>query len=202
MTSKESLVAQRGGQRASATKMITSAKVEMGQDGGVDLEVLDSFCKKLAEKLQKIKIFDSQILENLTDETEIAEETLSQDDKNLEIEIYMAKIDTMLKGAKKGKNETVSKTEKGGPSFTKLSKWEIKCFSGDPLEFPTFRQQFEASIGNSNLAEVAKFSYLKNLLRGEASRVIMGLSVTGENYMSAWDTLTQIFGRKTSLYQL
>ena len=43
MTSKESLVAQRGGQRASATKMITSTKVEMGQDGGADLEVLDSF---------------------------------------------------------------------------------------------------------------------------------------------------------------
>ena len=45
----------------------------------------------------------------------------------------MAKIDTMLKGAKKGKNETVSKTEKGGPSFTKLPKLEINWFLGDPL---------------------------------------------------------------------
>ena len=83
MTTKESLVAHRGGQRASATKMITSAKVEMEQEGGADLEILDSFGKKLAEKLQKIKIFDSQILVNLTNETEIREETLSQDDKNL-----------------------------------------------------------------------------------------------------------------------
>ena len=71
----------------------------------------------------------------------------------------------------------------------KLPKLEIRWFSGDPLEFPTFQQQFDASVGQSNLAEVAKFSNLKGLLRGDALRSIQGLSLTNENYAGAWKYL-------------
>ena len=95
-----------------------------------------------------------------------------------------------------GPAEELPKRDGRGPNYTKLPKLEIKYFTGDPLEFPTFQQQFRASIGESDLADVAKFSYLKNLLRGEASRAISGLSVVGENYNSAWNILEQRFGRK------
>ena len=176
MASKETLIAQRGGQRASATKCIANAKLEMSkeEEEGADSEILDSFYDKLSKKISKIKIYDSQILETLTTDAELSEETFSSDEKNIEIEITMKTLKSILRKAKKDKDEAVSKNEKGGPSFTKLPKLEIKWFSGDPLEFPTFRQQFEASIGRSNLADVAKFSYLKNLLRGRQAEQLQG----------------------------
>ena len=81
-------------------------------------------------------------------------------------------------------------------SFAKLPKLEIKYFTGDPLEFPSFQDQFDASIGRSELANVGKFSYLKGLLKGEALRCIQGLSMTNENYKGAWELLTKRYGRK------
>ena len=69
MATKEALVAQRGGQRTSATRLISSTEVERGDIEGADLEVFDTVCKKLADKLNKIKILDSQILERLTEES-------------------------------------------------------------------------------------------------------------------------------------
>ena len=64
MATKEELVSRRSGQRASATRLITSTVVDRGDIGEDDIEVFDTVCKKLADKLQKIKILDGQILEN------------------------------------------------------------------------------------------------------------------------------------------
>ena len=61
MASKETLVSKRGNQRASATKYISNAKLEMNKEEeggeGADLEILDTFLDKLSEKLAKIKVF-------------------------------------------------------------------------------------------------------------------------------------------------
>ena len=154
-----------------------------------------------AKYLQKIKILDGQILEKLAEEQEMEVETSLQDERNVVIEIHMAKMETLLRRARGGTGGLIEATPKRdgrGPSYTKLPKLEIKYFTGNPLEFPTFQQQFQASIGESDLAEVAKFSYLKNLLRGEASRALEGLSVVGENYNSAWNILkTKIWAKKS-----
>ena len=101
-----------------------------------------------------------------------------------------------------GGNDLLNAEEKpeGGaahaPGHVKLPKLEIRWFAGDPLEFPTFEQQFAASVGQANIADVAKFSYLKGFLRGDALRSIQGLSLTNENYKNAWQILTHRYGRK------
>ena len=66
-------------------------KEEVGGEGA-DLEILDTFLDKLSEKLAKIKVLDAQILEQLTEDAEITGEILSQDDKNLDIEITLKKL--------------------------------------------------------------------------------------------------------------
>ena len=100
MTSKETLVPQRGRHRASATKCISNAKLEMNKEEeggeGADLEILEAFMNKLSEKLAKIKVLDAQILEQLTEDAELSEEMLSQDDKNLDIEITLIKLKAIL----------------------------------------------------------------------------------------------------------
>ena len=200
MASKETLVSQRGAQRAAATKCVSNAKLEMNKIGGdgADHEILVSFMNKLTEKLEKIKIFDSQILEHLTENAEISEEALSQDDKNLEIEITIEKLKAILNKPPAG-GSTIPKASGGakGPLFTKLPKLEIKPFFGNPLEYSSFFQQFNASIGTSSLPEVSKFSYLKSLVRGEAAKAIGGFALTDENYTHALHTLEERFGKKT-----
>ena len=53
MASKETLVAQRGGQRASATKFIENARLEMDKEV-TEFEILDSIYNKLSKKLEKL----------------------------------------------------------------------------------------------------------------------------------------------------
>ena len=97
---------------------------------------MDSFYDKLSEILNQIKIFDEKILEILAEPNEINEETLSQDDKNLEIEVTFKRLKTIKKKSKKGKSEAVSKKmKKKGGGFTKFPKLEIKWFSGDQFKF-------------------------------------------------------------------
>ena len=119
---------------------------------------------KLSEKLFKIRELDEVIMNNMEDEDEIQAETAIQDEKSVEIELMIADLHALLKGQVHEAEDT--EADKKIQNVVKLPKLEIRWFSGDALEFPTFQQQFEASIGRSNLADVAKFSYLKGLLKG------------------------------------
>ena len=65
MATKVELVLKRSGQRASAIRLITGTVVDRGDIGEYDIDVFDTVCKKLADKLAKIKILDGQILEKL-----------------------------------------------------------------------------------------------------------------------------------------
>ena len=45
----------------------------------------------------------------------------------------------------------------------------MKCFEGDPMQWKTFIETFEASINcKDDISEVEKFSYLKGYLTGLA----------------------------------
>ena len=74
----------------------------------------------------------------------------------------------------------------------KLPKLEIKRFGGDPKEYKSFKDSFEIAVyQRSNIAEVEKFTYLKSLLTGEASRAVKGLAVTTENYEGVLQVLDE-----------
>ena len=184
--------ASRKGHRATVTKLRAEIQAEL-DDGGDKLK-LGVYLKKLAKKSAIISELDSEILGALVNEEDIVAETTDQDNKMLELEQAMAILELYVKGEPHDARD--EHDGKRVQSFAKLPKLDIKPFSGDALEYPTFQQQFEASIGRGDLADVAKFSYLKGLLRGEALRSIQGLSLTQENYNSAWELLEKRFGRK------
>ena len=58
------------------------------------------------------------------------------------------------------------------------------------------RLQFQATIDDSELHDVTKFTSLKGLLEGEAKNLIDGLSLTQENYNNAVSLLKERYGRK------
>ena len=65
----------------------------------------------------------------------------------------------------------------------KLPKLKIKPFSGDPTEWTSFIDSFEAAVdSNDNLANIEKMNYLRNYLIGDAEAVIKGLKLTNSNY--------------------
>jgi hypothetical protein len=139
----------RGGHRATVAKIRAAAQTELEKADGGSRLTKGVLINKLAEKLAKISQLDDMILDSIDDENEKLTETIDHDNKMLEIEEAIANIQAFLKG-----DQLEEKDEHNGKrvqSFAKLPKLDIKPFSGDALEYPTFQQQFDASIGRSDL---------------------------------------------------
>ena len=82
----------------------------------------------------------------------------------------------------------------------KLPKITLKSFSGNPLEWLSFWDSFQASVDkHSDISGVDKMNYLCGLLKGEAARVIQGLPLSESNYKRAVDLLKERFGQKQVL---
>ena len=97
MATNPNLKAIRGGQRASATKLMTDFKAELAKEGGGDLVTLCVLHGKLTEKLSKIRMLDEQVLEAMSENEDIEQEALTQDEKAVEIELAIANLQAMLR---------------------------------------------------------------------------------------------------------
>ena len=76
-----------------------------------------------------------------------------------------------------------------------LPKLSLPTFAGGLLAWPDFWDMFSASVDTQPLPQVSKFTYLKSVLRGAASRLIAGLAVTDQNYTVAVQMLKDEFGK-------
>ena len=63
-----------------------------------------------------------------------------------------------------------------------------------------FKESFEAGVeSKEEMSKVEKFVYLRSLLRGKAEQLVNGLSLTGENYVTALKLLDKRYGDKQGL---
>ena len=83
-----------------------------------------------------------------------------------------------------------------GLRTVKLPRLELPKFSGKLTEWETFWDQFQATVHDSELPAISKFTYLQSLLEGEAKSVIHGLSMTHNHYDVARQLLVERYGRK------
>ena len=81
----------------------------------------------------------------------------------------------------------------------KLPKINIPSFGGDILQWESFWDIFSATVHDTDISIVTKFSYLKSSLEGEAAQAIQGLSLTVGNYETAVHILKERYGRKERL---
>ncbi|KAJ8042497.1 hypothetical protein HOLleu_13566 [Holothuria leucospilota] len=154
-------------------------------------------------KLQ-IAEFDKRILA-LDDVQKQVEDAIEKEDE-LEVDIGEAydfrstlmntKIQAVTKLATLAQQNTnVNHTDTGpNTSNAKLPKLDIKKFSGDITEWQTFWDQFKAAVDSTTLPKGNKFTYLTNLLEGEALNSIVGLSLTDTNYDITLKSLQDRFG--------
>ena len=75
---------------------------------------------------------------------------------------------------------------KVSPVQCKLPKIQLPEFSGDPLMWQGFWDQYQVSIhSNDNLSDIDKFNSLKGCLKGEALAAVSGLTLNLKNYKEA-----------------
>ena len=79
----------------------------------------------------------------------------------------------------------------------KLSKITLKTFSGDPLDWKSFKGTFEGAVhNNESITNIEKFTYLKTDLDKSALQAIEGLLLTSENYTGPWNLLSDRYGNE------
>ena len=75
-------------------------------------------------------------------------------------------------------------------THSSLPKLSLPRFSGEQVEWETFKERFSALVKNDTaLGSVLKLQHLLSCLDGEAARRIKSLQLIGSNFSVAWDTL-------------
>ena len=74
---------------------------------------------------------------------------------------------------------------------------ELKKFDENILKWQEFRHTFESTIyKNNDLLNIEKLTYLPSQLRGQASKMLMGIELTNNNYNTAIALLKERYGKK------
>ena len=165
----------------------------------------------LVRKATVISKLGEELLDNIEDENEIAEEIDVTEEfqnfvrkKGIEIERLFDRVkaeeNRSRMTALKQSIPITREREKVGVILVilvKLPKLQIGKFSGDPKQYRAFRDAFDLVANrNNDLTDVEKFTYLRSYLTGDALRLQAGLALTSSNYRVALELLERRFGTK------
>ena len=165
---------------------------------------LQSLQRSLEEQSKDIEELDKFVLEALTADDNIEKEISEKCDfSNLLREaICLAAAACLDAKAESQKSDTATGSSSfvgsgAKPKKINLPKLQLPIFDGNPLEWITFWDSFQSTIGSDeDLNDVDKFKYLRSYLSGAAYAVIDGLSISNENYKEAVELLLSRFGSK------
>ena len=125
---------------------------------------------------------------NLCGEDEVEKETFESLKVLEPYHFVMAELVSSLE-----KSDVVSLRSRS-PSLVKnsckLPKLELPKFSGNPMDWPAFWDQFHSSSG---LSDIDRFDFLKKYLCGSAAACVSGLTLSSQNYKEAISILQKKF---------
>ena len=165
----------------------------------------------LVRKATVISKLGEELLDNIEDENEIAEEIDVTEEfqnfvrkKGIEIERLFDRVkaeeNRSRMTALKQSIPITREREKVGVILVilvKIPKLQIGRFSGDPKQYRAFRDAFDLVANrNNDLTDVEKFTYLRSYLTGDALRLQVGLALIISNYRVALELLERRFGTK------
>ena len=68
----------------------------------------------------------------------------------------------------------------------------LRKFSGDSLDWKSFKETFEAAVHSSDsISNIEKLTYLKTYLDKSALQAIEGFPLKNQNYTATWELLDQ-----------
>ena len=191
---------QRAGHKGAATKTLRKIEEAFKKDP-IEKEALSVLKITLSEKLDTIKALDTEILDLLDKDDEIATEIEKSDDYKEEIYMVIGRISTAIRDPPPRVLTTGAATSAPAPlSRVRLPKLQLRSFSGDVTKWTSFWQSFEAAVHkNSDLSDVEKFNHLNSLLERSARDAVAGLALTEANYRQAIEILQKRFGSKQQI---
>ena len=93
-----------------------------------------------------------------------------------------------------GKDEW-SSAKPGKVQAVKLQKYTISPFHGEYKDWLRFCNQFMVEVDGSSIAEISKFNYVIELVKGKPKEYILGLPHTPEGYIEAKKILEHTYGK-------
>ena len=177
---------------------VQELRIETGHDPAevrLWTEGLETQTKGFEEVLKEIRDVATSIR---SAEEEKHEEEKRKRILHEEIEIEKAKFEMRAKLEKAAK-PSPEVSENANTVGAKLPKLEITKFQGTYLDWMRFWHQFETEIDKAKLTQVAKFSYLKELLVPSVRSSIDGLPFTTEGYERAKTILKTDYGKPSEV---
>ena len=183
------LTAQRTGCRTIIDDLIQ--KINATDDAKPSPDELEVHLQCLKETDLMLQDLNLKVL-NLTEVDAIQNEMLTSYGYSHKITGARIKVEKILSESMKAESVTSSTTS---ALRTKLPDVTIKPFDGNMEDWPTFWDLYSSSIHDrDDMPDIAKFTYLRGLLRGEAEKAIKGYKTTAANYVNAVETLKKRFG--------
>ncbi|XP_043461792.1 uncharacterized protein LOC122506254 [Leptopilina heterotoma] len=156
----------------------------------------------LESKLELLNTYWKDFYENhwkIVDDPTYADTVYVKESKFDELEEdYASTKAIIIREITKLSTKTIHVTDTRGNKFSDsnfkhLPNLSLPKFSGNQLEWETFRDLFKAMVDQTNITDVQKFYYLKSSLTGKAAERIKNLPVNNANYNEAWSMLVRRF---------
>ena len=166
-------------------------------ENGEDLAEIRTWSENLEAQIDKFELSLKQV-KCVAADIRSAEEEKREEEKRKRImdeEIELEKV----KFQARAKLEKSVKTSLEDFVGAKLPKLEISKFQGTFLDWTRFWNQFETEIDKAKLTQVAKFSYLKELLVPSVRAIVDGLPFTTEGYERAKHILKTKYGKPSEV---
>ena len=186
-----------------ATMFVTIDEQRQKEIGDVDADEIDEMIDDLTLDYVELKEFNDELYKLITDNDE--QDTLIESDYRFDTKLR--KQITATKKLKQKLEPAVTTATATTPTpapmpeqkppirRAKVPDLKIPTFSGSFLEWYTFKETFDAIIGDKeDYTPVEKFQYLAAQLSGDAKRCIAGYAIVGANYVPAYDQLKERFG--------
>ena len=192
---------------------IHSLKLSMQRlkiENGVTIEQVAEWTKEVEEQIaeyedtsgmeQWIKNFKEKERGKEKEKEEAEEEAKRQRQFQYEMKLEEARQQMKIDLEKKSngqKDKPLATSEQ--KIRVKLPKLEITKFQGTHLDWQRFWSQFEAEIDKAEITQVAKFSYMKELIDSKVRMSIDGLPFSSEGYERAKNILKTKYGRPSEV---
>ncbi|XP_059620611.1 uncharacterized protein LOC132264419, partial [Phlebotomus argentipes] len=156
--------------------------------------------KFLNELYSTIDMVDTSLRVLIVKDTTEKNNTTSDNASNAnssgsQLESFLEKFTQVLSNLSSDKS-----TENSISGHVKLEPIKIPIFSGAYHEWPTFKDIFLTSIGNSSkLSDAHKMQYLVSFLAGEAKETVQHMRICDANYKAAWALLSEKYDDQCAL---
>ena len=163
----------------------------------VEMEEQVAEFEKITDSVREaVKNLREDALREAKDEEEKKEEEKRKRRYEEELKLEEAKMEVKRDYEKKIEEDRSKSPKEIG---AKLPKLNITRFQGTHLDWLRFWSQFETEIDKAGLTQVAKFSYLKELLNPKVRASVDGLPYNTEGYERAKSILKTKYGKPSEV---